>query len=306
MVCSVGSRSSLSYIEEVTFGTTPAGDFQNLPFSTHSLDLTKDRVEGTDIIGHRMATTDRHGNRQIGGDIVADLRNSEYDAFLESAFLSTWVSDVLKVGTTPKYFSIQDYAADIDVARVFTGCTVNNLAISLAPNQMITTTYTMVGKDMSISSTEIAETASAGEVPFDAYSGTLQIGDSGGALSTAGFVTQMDFSLSNGIEPQFVIGSDSVACLPYGRATVEGTLTAFFEDETLINRFLNETETALSVSVNDPSGTNEYTFFFPRIKINGASVPVGGEGIRLIEIPFVALYDSTEATNISITRPTSV
>ena len=29
--------------------------------------------------------------------------------------------DVLKVGTTPKYFSIEDYAADIDQARLFTG-----------------------------------------------------------------------------------------------------------------------------------------------------------------------------------------
>ena len=116
----------------------------------------------------------------------------------------------------------------------------------------------------------------------------------------------MDFTLSNGIEPQFVIGSDSVACLPYGRATVEGTLTTFYEDDALINRFLDETESAISVSVNDPSGSNEYTFFFPRIKINGASVPVGGEGIRLIEIPFVALYDATEDTNISITRPTTI
>lgn len=304
MVCSVGSRSSLSYIEEVTFGTTPAGNFQNLPYSTHSLDLAKDRVTGTDIQSDRMPRVDRHGNRQVAGDIVADLRNSEYDAFLESAFLSSWSSDVLKIGTTPKYFSIEDYAADIDQARVFTGCTVNSLGISLAPNQMITTTYGMIGKNMSISATEATQTASTGAVPFDSYSGDLQIGDAGGSLTTVGFVTQMDFTLSNGIEPQFVIGSDSVACLPYGRATVEGNLTAFYEDDALINRFLNETETALSVSVNDPSGSNEYTFFFPRIKINGATVPVGGEGIRLIEIPFVALYDSTEDTNISITRPT--
>ena len=68
-----GSRSSLSYIVESTFGTTPAGNFTNLPFSTHSLNLTKDRVAGNDIQADRMPRVDRHGNRQSGGDIVVDL-----------------------------------------------------------------------------------------------------------------------------------------------------------------------------------------------------------------------------------------
>ena len=48
MPFSQGSRSSLSFVTEVTFGTTPAGNFTNLPFSTHSLNLTKDRVAGNE------------------------------------------------------------------------------------------------------------------------------------------------------------------------------------------------------------------------------------------------------------------
>ena len=51
MAFAQGSRSSLSYITETTFGTTPAGNFQNLPFTSHSLNMTKDRVEGTDLFG---------------------------------------------------------------------------------------------------------------------------------------------------------------------------------------------------------------------------------------------------------------
>ena len=110
MAFAQGSRSSLSFIVESTFGTTPAGNFTNLPFSTHSLNLSKDRVAGTDIQADRMPRVDSHGNRQAAGDIVADLRDADYDAFLESAMLSTWSTNVLKVGTTPKFFSIEDYA----------------------------------------------------------------------------------------------------------------------------------------------------------------------------------------------------
>ena len=302
MAFAQGSRSSLSFITESTFGTTPAGNFTNLPFSTHSLNLTKDRVAGTDIQADRMARVDRHGNRQVGGDIVVDLRDGDFDVFLESAMLNTWATNVLKVGTTPKFMSIEDYAADIDQARVFTGMSVSTMGISLAPNQMVTTTFGMVGKDMTMSATEKTQDAASGAAPFDAYSGDISIGNVG-AGSAVAIVTGLDFTLSNSFAPTFVIGDDSAPSLEYGRAEVEGTLTAYFEDASLINRFLNETETEIEVSVDDPTGGNSYTFLFPRVKINSADVGVDGPTSRMISLSFVALYDATEGTNLKITRP---
>jgi len=302
MAFAQGSRSSLSFITESTFGTTPAGNFTNLPFSTHSLNLTKDRVAGTDIQADRMARVDRHGNRQVGGDIVVDLRDGDFDVFLESAMLNTWATNVLKVGTTPKFMSIEDYAADIDQARVFTGMSVSTMGISLAPNQMVTTTFGMVGKDMTMSATEKTQDAASGAAPFDAYSGDISIGNVGGAAAVA-IVTALDFTLNNSYAPTFVIGDDSAPSLEYGRAEVEGTLTAYFEDAALINRFLNETETEIEVSVDDPTGANSYTFSFPRVKINSADVGVDGPTSRMISMSFVALYDATEGTNLKITRP---
>jgi len=302
MAFAQGSRSSLSFITESTFGTTPAGNFTNLPFSTHSLNLTKDRVAGTDIQADRMARVDRHGNRQAGGDIVVDLRDGDFDVFLESAMLNTWATNVLKVGTTPKFMSIEDYAADIDQSRVFTGMSVSTMGISLAPNQMVTTTFGMVGKDMTISATEKTQDAASGAAPFDAYSGDISIGNVGGAAPVA-IVTALDFTLNNSYAPTFVIGDDSAPSLEYGRAEVEGTLTAYFEDAALIDRFLNETETEIEVSVDDPTGANSYTFTFPRVKINSADVGVDGPTSRMISMSFVALYDATEGTNLKITRP---
>ena len=308
MAFAQGSRSSLSYITEATFGTTPAGNFTNLPFSTHSLNLTKDRVAGNDIQADRMQRVDRHGNRQVAGDIVVDLRDGDYDDLLEAAMLSTWdtapatAPDELKVGTTPKFFSIEDYAADIDQARLFTGMTVSTMGVSLAPNQMVTTTFGMVGKDMTISATEKTQDAASGAAPFDAYSGDLAIGNVGASASVA-IVTGLDFTLTNSFAPTFVIGDDSAPSLEYGRAEVEGTLTAYFEDSALINRFLNETESEIVVSVNDPTAANQYTFTFPKVKINSADVGVDGPTSRIVNMSFVALYDATLGTNLMIQRP---
>jgi len=302
MAFAQGSRSSLSFITEATFGTTPAGNFTNLPFSTHSLNLTKDVLSGTDIQADRMGRVNRQGNRQVGGDIAVDLRDGDFDALLESAMLNTWATNVLKVGVVPKFFSIEDYASDIDQARLFTGMSVSTMGISLAPNQMVTTTFGMVGKNMTMGATEKTQDAASGAAPFDAYSGDISIGNVGGAAAVA-IVTALDFTLNNSYAPTFVIGDDSAPSLEYGRAEVEGTMTAYFEDAALIDRFLNETETAIQVSVDDPTGANAYTFDFPRVKINSADVGVDGPTSRMISMSFVALYDTTEATNLKITRP---
>ena len=307
MPISQGSRAGLSYVAETVFGTTPlTPSLIQLPYTTHTLNLTKERVTGNDIQPDRMLRVDRHGNRSVAGDIVADLRKGDYDALLESAFFNTFATNVLKIGTTPKFFSIEDAAADIAQFRLFTGMSVSTLAVSIRPNQMVTATFGMVGKDMTISGTSVdaVKTASSINQPFDSYSGALSIGTAGGALSTSAIVTGIDFTINNALAPTFVVGSSSTPQLEYGMATVEGTITAYFEDASLINRFLNETATGLQVEVDDPSAGSGYTWLFPRIKINGADVPVDNPASRIITLPFVALYDTTENTNIKLTRTT--
>jgi len=259
-------------------------------------------VAGTDIQADRMPRHERHGNKQSAGDIVCDLRELDFDPFLESVMLSAWDTNVLKVGTSPKYFSIEDYSADIDQARLFTGQTVSTMGVSIAPNQMVTATFGMVGKGMSISNTQFSdETASSTNSPFDAYSGDLQIGNNVAGLTSSAIITQIDFNVTNSFAPTFVVGSDETPALEVGRAEVTGSFSAYFEDATLINRFLNEEATAIQVSVQDPSA-NSLTFLFPRVKINSADVGVDGPTSRVISMGFTALYDTTEATNLKITR----
>lgn len=301
MAFAQGSRSRLAFGVESAFGSA-ASSYTNLPFNTHSLNLSKERVAGNEIQPDRMPRVDRHGNKSVSGDVAVDLRDTAYDSLIESAMLSAFSTGVIKVGTTPKFLTLEDYAADIDQARLFTGCSVSTMSVSMAPNQMVSATFGMVGKDMTISGTE--KTVAAGGVgePFDAYSGALKVADVDGigAASALSIITSVDFTVTNSFSPTFVVGSDSAPALEFGRAEVEGTVTAYFEDLALVNRFLNETESAIEVSVADPSA-NTMTFLFPRVKFNAADIPVDGPTSRVVTLPFVALYDDTELTNLKIT-----
>ena len=301
MAFAQGSRSRLAFGVESTFGSA-ASSYTNLPFNSHSMNLSKERVAGNEIQPDRMPRVDRHGNKSVSGDVAVDLRDTAYDSLIESAMLSAFSTGVIKVGTTPKFLTLEDYAADIDQARLFTGCSVSTMSVSMAPNQMVSATFGMVGKDMTISGTE--KTVAAGGVgePFDAYSGALKVADVDGigAASALSIITSVDFTVTNSFSPTFVVGSDSAPALEFGRAEVEGTVTAYFEDLALVNRFLNETESAIEVSVADPSA-NTMTFLFPRVKFNAADIPVDGPTSRVVTLPFVALYDDTELTNLKIT-----
>lgn len=308
-----GSRTRLSYDVESTYGTNPAGNFTPIPFNTHSLNLSKDRVTGNEIRADRIPRVDRHGNKQTAGEIVLDLRkgndggttpaNYAIDDFIESVMFNTWdTSNQISPGTTEKSFTIEDASLDIDQYRLFTGMVVNTWGVSIAPNQMVTSTFGFVGSNMTISGTGQTQVSDTTYEPFDGYSGNIFLQDQGTTDTSIATVTSVDFTLDNGLEPNFILGSDGVQCFTSGRATVEGTITAFFEDASLINRFINETASELKLTVDDPTGSNPYTFNFPRIKVNSADTGVDGPGQRLITLSFVALYDDTEGTNFIVTR----
>jgi len=296
-----GSRSGLAYGVQADFDTA-ATTFKRLPIKTHSLDLTKERLQGNDIQPDRQSRIDIHGNRSVGGSVEIDLRKGDYDDFLESAFLSTFnVSNEITIGTTPKFLTIEDRMEDINQYRLFTGMTVSTASFSIAPNQMVETTFEMVGKDASISGTGQTVTAASTNQPFNSFGGDIREGGVGTG-DIVNLITSINFSITNSFAPTFVVGSAATPALEYGRATIEGTMSVYAQDAVFINKFINETESSIQVTVNDPSGTNAYTFLFPRIKFNGASIPLANEQSRMIELPFVALFDDTEGTTLKLTR----
>ena len=91
---------------------------------------------------------------------------------------------------------------------MFTGQTVSTMGVSIAPNQMVTTTFGMVGKGMTIGATEKTQDAASTNSPFDAYSGDLQIGNNVAGLASSAIITQIDFNVTNSFAPTFVVGSD--------------------------------------------------------------------------------------------------
>jgi len=191
---------------------------------------------------------------------------------------------------------------------VYEGMTVNTLSLAIAPNAIVTGVFGLIGEEWresgdGFSATSLADGGfeesvvepSPNFTPMDSFTGTLTEG-----VDTP-CVTAVELSLTRNLNPEFCIGNDKTVRVTPGRNNITGTLSAFFEDKTLVQKFLAETASSLTFTLLDPAG-NQYTITLPNIKYTGADNSVTTEGAIVISMPFQALLDDVTGTNIRITR----
>lgn len=301
MAYASGSSHGLTYIEETSFGVPPtisAGDMTYLRHEGCSLGLSKDSFQSNELRQDRMISDLRHGMKRSGGGIDIEFSLEEYDALLEGALFGSWSANVLKAGTTRKSFAFERQFADIGQYGWFTGQMVNGFSLNISPNGMVRGSFSLVGKDATYSSTTKDATPAASKTasPFDGFTGSIKEG--GAAIA---IVTGLSFSLSNGLTPANVLFQNTAMDAVPGRSNLTGSVTAYFDGLSMLNKFINETESSLEFSLS--SGTKGYTFLIPRIKYSGADNPTQGEGPITLTMPWQALLDKgATATNMQITR----
>lgn len=298
MSFATGSRTFLSFVAESSFGTTPSGPgMAELPSTGNTLELTKNALQSDAIRSDRMIEDFRHGFRSVKGDIKFELAHNNFDVWLAAALFGDWSSNVLKAGTLAKSFTVERGYTDIGRHHQFTGCMVSAFSLSVQAEAMVKGTFSILGKDMATSAASLGSpTAVALRDPFDSFSGSIMEG--GGTTTT---VTGIELSLDNGLEAAQVIGSSSIKDIFAGRSSLTGTVSAYFKDDALLDKFLNETESSLEFTLSDPLA-NTLTFRVPRLKYSAGQTPVEGERGLVVTLPFQGLYDAGEATNLKITR----
>lgn len=301
MTIATGSRHDLSYILESTFGTTPSTTPVLTPIrhTGTTVGLSKDAIESEELRQDRQVANFRHGNISVGGDINFELSYGTFDDLIEATLCGSWASDIVLAGTTRRSFTIERYHADITKYLRSTGCNFNSMSLSIAPNSMVTGSFNVIGKSMSVSSTLLtgatynADTTSE---PFDSFTGSITEG--GSSIAT---ITSLDLAVDNGAEALYVVGSDSTLLPSVGKSMVTGTITAYFEDSSLIDKFIAETSSSIVFVLTDLGGSS-YTVTLPNVKYNSGNPEVSGPGAITVSLDFIALYDATTTSQIKIER----
>jgi hypothetical protein len=207
-------------------------------------------------------------------------------------------------GHTNKSFAIEHWFSDIAQSELHLGCKIPSLDISLPPTGMATIDVGVMGQDVTnnTSAYYTSPTAATSTGIVAAVNGALVVNGTRVAICTG-----LSLKVDGGYSSEPVIGSNVVPDIFPGRVNVSGQFTAYFENATLRDLFVNETEASLvmAFTTSNAAAADFIAFVLPRIKVGGASKSDGEKGL-IVTLPFQALFNSTGGSGVSSEQTTLV
>ena len=137
--------------------------------------------------------------------------------------------------------------------------------------------------------------------PFSGFQGALTM--DGAAQDVMAWTTTVNNNLFG---DKFHLGERVRGMLPEQQRNIEGTLTVEFDDLDLYRKFVNGTAADLSIVfgsgvkitdalMGDSKNDHTLTVRQPNIEFNGATPVIAGVEIITVDMPYVALWDDTNA-----------
>ena len=103
------------------------------------------------------------------------------------------------------------------------------------------------------------------------------------------------------MDRRFVIFDDTSLLPGIRKFNLSGTVSAFFDDITLYNKFINETASSLQFELTDTAG-NSYFVYMPNIKYMSGNPDVSDDGSVTISMAFAGVKDTATGKTLIIQR----
>lgn len=200
----------------------------------------------------------------------------------------------LKNGTTKNSYFLEADFTDLSAVKYFSGMRVSECGVQFQASQIITGTFGFMGKKGFTASASVASTTtSAGtNTPMTAAVNVGEVREGGTVLTNK--VQAFSFSLNNNMRARPQVGSTTTAEPGDGGVDVSGNMTVYFEDTTLYDKFVNHTETSISVKMNDVDG-NKIILTLPAVQFSsGNPLAPGVDQDVFLSMDYTAFRDTTD------------
>lgn len=307
-----GSKAYLALQKETTFATDPGVPaLIKIPFSSESIGRTINLESNDHITGNRNASAPVRGNTDVAGSISFNLGPFPGELLLGALgdVATTGVGPyvhTIKVGDDLPSFTLEKGFTDINQFFKYNGCKVGKFQLTATPAGFQKASIDIMGAKETASGTSFDATLTdLGDYPFDGFllSGVLE---GGGAITG---ITGITLSIDNELDGEtFTLGSQGTrGSINEGKARVSGTIKGFFENLTLYNKAVNQTESSLFIAYQRGTGAgsagNEYlSFEVPELVYSVKTPAVSGPNGIYYELDFQGYYgNDADASALIVT-----
>jgi hypothetical protein len=299
----VGSNAQVGFAEETVWASGSPTINKFIPFTSESVILEKNIVATDAIRGGAARSVWREGAYRVGGDLSAEIQpTGEFGTLLKHALGRAqtagpsgspevvYTHDIFPSGVLPEGLRVE---IDREAGNfVYNGMKVNSVTLNCAVGEPLSSTFSFLGKEETTGGAKTAATSISTLNPLTFDEGTLSID------GTEGDITSCSITINNNLaEDKGKLGSKYRAALPRsGFRDVTGTLNMEFDNLDMYNRYVNGTESFLSLQftsddvITGASDEEKYRLFIdcPRIVFTGTTPTVTGPDIIYHDMPFTA------------------
>jgi hypothetical protein len=261
-------------------------------FSAASIDADSSAlnhvVEGQFLRVRNATTTANDGDYRVTGVAtvngstttiqLADASSGAAASFTSEVFAAgtSLVGRHIRNGTTPKSFTVEKEFADVSSFAQYAGMRVTALSLNFESQAILTGTIGFVGKSQATSSATVASTTTAATTNkvMNASGNVARIWEGGQAIAGVCFQS-LSLDVNNNPREQTKVGSDALAGVGTGRCEISGAVTAYFENNALIDKFTNGTKSNFRFQTTDLDG-NSYVIDLPLITYTDFTIAAGG------------------------------
>lgn len=204
-------------------------------------------------------------------------------------------------GTTITSFTIEKQMLDVGQYFAYKGQVPSKMSLNVASGSLTTMSIDFMGLGtVRSTSSNIAgtttNTVSLAYTGHSAVSNPQSLIWEGGAPTAGMYIKSIAIEYDNAIRQQSAIGSLAPVDVAAGTIAAKATLSMYFANGTIYDKFIANTSTSLIMASLDPSG-NGYVFTMPNCNITSYKVTAGAKDQDMMaEVVVTLLEDRANAT----------
>lgn len=217
------------------------------------------------------------------------------------------VGDTLINGVTQKSYTLERSFLDQSsvLYEYLRGMVPGTFSLTASSKSIVECAFGFTGSTQEYTESRVGSVTDESAGSFSVINASSNVGrlaEGGTAIAGTNFVTEATIEIENNLRERNAVGHLGATSIGAGEFSVTGSMNTYFDNKTMAEKVVNNTETSFSMAFTDGSG-NTIIFDLPRVKFSEGSPEVSGKNEDvMLNLSYQAILDEELGYTMKVTR----